>query len=45
MVLKNFDYSCSLEYKRQITLKDFKNAKNGNYYFLNPEHFKSSFTS
>ena len=25
------------------TLKDFKNAKNENYYFLNPEHFKSSF--
>ena len=21
------------------TLKDFKNAKNENYYFLNPEHF------
>ena len=23
----------------ECTLKDFKNAKNENYYFLNPEHF------
>ena len=26
------------------TLKDFKNTKNENYYFLNPEHVKYSFT-
>ena len=26
------------------TLKDFKNAKNENYYFLHPEHFMFSLT-
>ena len=31
--------------KQRTTLKDFKNAKNENYYFLNPEYFKSSLTS
>ena len=27
-----------------LTLKDFKNAKNENYYFLHPEHFLPSLT-
>ena len=26
------------------TLKDFKNAKNENYFFLHPEHFMFSLT-
>ena len=30
--------------KGHDTLKDFKNAKNDNYYFLHQEHFLSSLT-
>ena len=26
-------------FMKTYTLKDFKNAKNENYYYLNPEHF------
>ena len=27
------------QFNYKYTLKDFKNAKNEKYYFLNPEHF------
>ena len=37
------DWDCVAAVERlpalHYTLKDFKNAKNENYYFLNPEHF------
>ena len=38
-------YSICKWYDREYTLKDIKNAKNQNYYFLHSEHFQPSLTS
>ena len=41
LCLKDATNTCKL---MPHTLKDFKNAKNENYYFLHPEHFLPSVT-